>query len=105
MAKTINFVKNIACKAVLFGSESKNSNFSGEKRVFSWQGIIQRLGELRNPEGAPIPWEKEHSVLAIKLNQKEVEERLIRFQETDFHINKETYEAKSAKKLSYLFQP
>jgi len=35
MAKTINFVKNIACKAVLFGSESKNSNFSGEKRVFA----------------------------------------------------------------------
>jgi hypothetical protein len=77
---------------------------SGEERVFSWQGIVQRMGEIRNPEGATIPWEKEHSVLAIKLNEKEVEERLIRFQEEDFHINKEIYEAKSAKKLSYLFE-
>lgn len=48
--------------------------------------------------------EKELSVLAIKLTEREVEERLIRFQEDDYYIQKEEYEAKIAKKMNYLKQ-
>ncbi|MCK4795531.1 MAG: hypothetical protein KAV87_68000 [Desulfobacteraceae bacterium] len=75
---------------------------SGEERVLSWQGIVQRLAQMSTPEVGLIPWEKEHSVLAIKLTEKEVEERLIRFQEDDYHTNKANYENKVAKKLTYL---
>jgi len=75
---------------------------SGEERVLSWQGIVQKLGQMQIPESGPIPWEKELSVLAIKLTEKEIEERLIRFQEDDYHTEKENYEAKVAKKLTYL---
>ncbi|OQX90663.1 MAG: hypothetical protein B6D58_09755, partial [candidate division Zixibacteria bacterium 4484_95] len=75
---------------------------SGEEKILSWQGIVERLAQMQTPEAGPIPWEKEHSVLAIKLTEKEVQERLIRFQEDDYHTNKETYESKVAKKLSYL---
>ena len=75
---------------------------SGEEKVLSWQGIVQRLAQMQTPEAGPIPWEKELSVLAIKLTEKEVEERLIRFQEDDYHTNKEIYESKVAKKLTYL---
>ncbi len=75
---------------------------SGEEKLFSWHGIMQSLGEMRNIAGTSIPWEKEQSVLAIKLNVKEIEERLIRFQEEDYHNNKEIFEAKSAKKFAYL---
>ncbi len=75
---------------------------SGEEKLLSWHGIVQRLGQFHPPETAPIPWEKELSVLAIKLTTKEVEERFIRFQEDDYHTNKEQYDSKAAKKVSYL---
>jgi len=75
---------------------------TGEERILSWQGIVQRLGQMGTPEVGLIPWEKEHSVLAIKLTEKEVEERLIRFQEDEYHMNKESYDNKVAKKLTYL---
>ncbi len=87
---------------VISSIKIKLKHESGEEKTLSWQGIVQRLGQIQTPEAGPIPWEKEHSVLAIKLNEKEVEERLIRFQEEDFHTNKETYEGKAAKKLTYL---
>ena len=75
---------------------------SGEVKIFSWQGIIQTLGEMRGFEGNTIPWEKVQSVLAIKINQKDVEERLIRFQEDDYLDKKDEYEIKTVKKLAYL---
>jgi hypothetical protein len=75
---------------------------SGEEKILSWQGIVQRLFQMQTPEVGPIPLEKELSALAIKLSEKEVEERLIRFQENDYHTNKEIYESKAAKKLTYL---
>jgi hypothetical protein len=75
---------------------------SGEEKLLSWHGIVQRLAQFSPPETPPIPWEKEISVLAIKLTPREVEERFIRFQEDDYHTNKEAYEAKAAKKVSYL---
>ncbi|MBU0519714.1 hypothetical protein KJ564_12360 [bacterium] len=75
---------------------------SGEVKTLSWQGITQRLGQFSPPEAVPIPWEKEISVLAIKLTEKEVEERHIRFNEDEFYTNKEKYESKVTKKLTYL---
>ena len=87
---------------VISSIKIKLKHESGEIKIFSWQGIIQRLGEMRVYEGSSIPWEKEQSVLAIKLNQKEVEERLIRFQEDDYHAKKDEYDIKSMKKLAYL---
>jgi len=89
-------------EAVISAIKIKLQHASGEERILSWQGIIQRMGEMKNVEGFSIPFEKEQSVLAIKLSPKEIEERLIRFQEDEYHNNKEIYEAKAAKKLVYL---
>jgi len=75
---------------------------SGEERILSWQGIVQMLGQMNAPKVGPIPWEKESSVLAIKLTEKEIEERLIRFQEDDYHAKKGNYESHIAKKMTYL---
>jgi len=57
---------------------------SGEERLLEWQGITQQLGKMKIPNAGDMPYENEHSVLAIKLNQKDIEERLIRFQEPIF---------------------
>lgn len=75
---------------------------SGEERILSWQGIVQTLGQMNAPVVGPIPWEKESSVLAIKLTEKEIEERLVRFQEDDYHTKKGNYESQVAKKTTYL---
>src|SRR4030067_2916056 len=42
---------------------------SGDERVLEWQGITQHLGKMKTPNAGDMPYEKEHSVLAIKLNQ------------------------------------
>jgi hypothetical protein len=76
---------------------------SGEERILSWQGIVQRLGQMQTPQVGPIPWEKEQSVLAIKLSEKEVEERFIRFQEDEYHSGKESYDSIAGKKLTFLY--
>jgi hypothetical protein len=75
---------------------------SSEEKELSWQGMVQRLAQMQTPAAGTIPWEKEHSVLAIQLKEKEIEERLIRFQEDDYLTNKEICESKAAKKLTYL---
>lgn len=75
---------------------------SGEEKVFEWQGITQQVGKMTAPGAGVMPFEKEQSVLAIKLNQKEVEERFIRCQESSFIVKKEEYEEKCVKKISYL---
>ena len=87
---------------VISSIQIKLKHESGEERILSWQGIVQRLGQMGTPEVGLIPWEKEQTVLAIKLTEKEVEERLIRFQENDYHTNKEKYDNNVAKKLTYL---
>lgn len=73
-----------------------------EKRQFSWQGIVQHLGRISNPGTAQIPYDKEQSVLAIKLHERDIDERFIRFQEDLFIANKLPIEEKAAKKLVYL---
>lgn len=75
---------------------------SGEEKIFSWHGIVQKMLQMKDPGGSLIPFEKELTVLAIKLEPKEIEERFIRFQEQAYHTNKEVYEMKAAKKSIYM---
>ncbi len=75
---------------------------SGEERIFEWQGITQHMGKMTLPDASAMPFEKEQSVLAIKLNQKDIEERFVRFQEPVFLAKQRDYTAKAAQKMSYL---
>lgn len=75
---------------------------SGEERVFEWQGITQHMGKMTTPDAGEMPFEKEQSVLAIKLNQKEIKERFIRCQESTFITSKQKYEEDAIKKMVYL---
>jgi len=87
---------------VISGIKFRLQHESGEEKIFSWHGVVQKMLQMNNPEFGPIPFEKELSVLAIKLSPREVEERFIRFQEPSYHANKEAYEEKAAKKLIYM---
>ncbi|MGS0680220.1 hypothetical protein ACVBIL_03555 [Shewanella sp. 125m-7] len=75
---------------------------SGEERIFEWQGMRQQLSTMTTPDGGIMPNEKEHTVLAIKLNQNAIEERAVQCQETAFLNNKFQYESKTIKRMSYL---
>jgi hypothetical protein len=75
---------------------------SGEERVFEWQGIKQNVGKMTTPDAGSMPFEKEQSVLAIKLNQTQIEERFIRFQDVAFIASKKEYENTAVKKIAYL---
>jgi hypothetical protein len=75
---------------------------SGEERIFEWQGIKQSVGTMTTPDAGSMPFEKEHSVLAIKLNQAQIEERFIRFQDVAFITSKKKYENDAIKKIAYL---
>lgn len=72
---------------------------SGFEKYLSWQGIVQRLAEFIKDNDTTLPMEKSQSVLAIKLNQKDIEERFIRFQDNSFLQNKDEHEIKLLKKL------
>lgn len=60
------------------------------------------MGKMTLPDASPMPFEKEQSVLAIKLNQKEIEERFVKFQEPTFLTKQQNYAAKASKKMTYL---
>lgn len=74
---------------------------AGEEKVFNWQNIQQQLMKMRIPDGSVLPYEKEQSVLAIKINQKDIEERFIQFQELSFQKLKNEREDKLAKDITY----
>jgi len=57
---------------------------------------------MTTPDGSIMPNEKAHSVLAIKLNQQNIEERNIQCQELGFNTAKKEFEAKAVKKMNYL---
>jgi len=75
---------------------------SGEERFFDWQGITQQMGKMTMPDATAMPFEKEHSVLAIKLNLKDIEERFIKFQDPNFLAEQREYFQKALKKMTYL---
>jgi len=55
----------------------------GEERIFEWHQLKQKIQEKRTSEGSEL-YEKEHLLFAIKLNNKDIEERTIYCQETSF---------------------
>lgn len=75
---------------------------SGEERLLEWQGITQHLGKMTLPNAGTMPYEKVHSVLAIKLTQKDIEERFVRFQEPSFIESQRAQIQKAVKKMAYL---
>ena len=75
---------------------------SGEEKVFEWQGITQQLGKMTAPDFSTLPFEKEQSVLAMKLNLREIEERFIRCQEAVFIERNREHTRKAVEKLVYL---
>ncbi|MFV7710364.1 hypothetical protein [Shewanella algae] len=78
----------------------KVTHESGEEKLYEWQGLKQQVLKMHTNEGS-IPYERENSVLAIKLNPKEVEERTIQCQEVSFIAGKREIEDKAIKRLSY----
>jgi hypothetical protein len=62
----------------------------------------QELSTMTTPDGSVMPNEKAHSVLAIKLNQQQIEERSIQCQEMGFNTAKQEFESKAVKKMNYL---
>ena len=77
---------------------------SGEQTFFSWRGITQRMGTMNYPQVGAVPFEKELNVLAMKVSQKDVEERFIRFQSLEFLERKAALDAISLKRLAHLRQ-
>lgn len=75
---------------------------SGDSTTFSWRGIVQRMGTLTYPQVGAVPFEKELNVLAMKVSQKDVEERFIRFQDIRYLARKVELEDASLKRMAYL---
>ncbi len=77
---------------------------SGEERLLEWQGIKQHIVKMITPDLGEMPYEyeKEHSVLAVKLNQKDITEKYIRFQDPKFITSKRKYMKEATKKMEYL---
>ena len=73
---------------------------SGEEKYFEWQNVKQQVATIQTREGA-IPYEKENSVLAIKINQKDIEERQIQCRETSFISGRQNIDNSFFKRLSF----
>jgi hypothetical protein len=89
---------------VLTGIRLHIKHESGEIREFQWQGIVQKMGQMNYPQVGAVPFEKESSVLAIKVLEQNIDERFIRFQETSFINSKFSLEQLALKKLAFLRQ-
>jgi hypothetical protein len=87
---------------VITGVRLQVRHESGEESVFSWRGIVQRMGTFNYPQIGAVPFEKESSVLAMKVSPKDVEERFIRFQNLEYLEQKLVLDGVSLKKLAYL---
>ncbi len=93
-------VKN---KSIVVSSlKIKLEHESGEEKKFEWQGIQQELMKMRAPDGSILPYQKDNSVLAMKLNEKDIEERFIQFQDPSFQTAKYDHETKLVKTVTYL---
>lgn len=86
---------------VISGLRIRLIHENGEEKIFEWQGIQQQVMKMRTPDGSVMPYEKEASVLAMKLNEKEIEERFIQFQETAFQNAKYILENNVLKTIIY----
>ncbi|WED27189.1 hypothetical protein L3V77_02840 [Vibrio sp. DW001] len=73
---------------------------SGEEKLFEWQNLKQPVMSAHTSDGS-IPYERETTVLAIKLNQKEIDERFIQCREPSFLDNKIAKEDVFVKKFAF----
>lgn len=87
---------------VITGIRLQVTHESGEESIFSWRGIVQRMGTMNYPQVGAVPFEKESNVLAMKISQKDVEERFIRFQNLEYLKQKAAFDGTSLKRLAYL---
>lgn len=85
---------------VISNFQLKVTHESGEEKLFEWQGITQQILNMKTTDGS-IPYEKEHSVLAMKLNQRDVEERFIRCNEVAFISGKNILEDKAIEIIAF----
>lgn len=89
---------------VVSGLRVRLKHESGEEKLFEWQTIRQEVLKMTAPDASVTPFEKEQTVLAIKLNQKDIEERFVQFQEVSFQKRKIELESAAVKKRSHLRQ-
>lgn len=75
---------------------------SGQECLFLWQGMTQTIGTMHTPDNSAMPFQRDSSVLAIKLKTSEVEERSIRFQEKKFLEGRIEVSKEALKRLAYL---
>lgn len=75
---------------------------SGEEKIFEWRGIQQELMKARVADGSVLPYQKENSILAMKLNEKDIEERFIQFQDPSFQTSRFKKEEALSKNIAYL---
>jgi hypothetical protein len=87
---------------VVSGLKIRLRHESGSEQSFVWQGHIQTLGTLSNPQVGNMPFEKESNVLALKARTVDVDERFIRFQNPNFIEGKQEKESKASSRLMYL---
>ncbi|MEW8501456.1 MAG: hypothetical protein AB2597_01980 [Candidatus Thiodiazotropha sp.] len=87
---------------VISSIKLKLKHETGGEKNFEWQGIQQQVMKMKIPDGSVLPYEKEQSVLAMKLNQKDIVERFIQFQEKFFIEEKYARENKALKNIAYL---
>lgn len=77
---------------------------NGECKLFSWQGISQQVFRMEYPEIGSVPLEKENSVLALKINTNDLEEKFLLFQMIDFIDKKKELDKEYLKKASFLMK-
>ncbi len=78
------------------------SHESGEKKTFEWQSMRQQISTMTTPDGGIMPNDKQHSVLVIKLNKDQLEERSIQCQEASFIPGKYELETIAIEKSNFL---
>jgi len=74
---------------------------SGERRLLTWQGMVQNYGFM-TIEDKKMPMERDQVALAIKVNDNDVEERLFRFQDENFNANWKVLMNKSVERLNII---
>ena len=77
---------------------------SGQEKIFEWHGLRQAISTMTTPHVGLMPNEKEHSVLAIKLNQKDIEEKIIECRDISYINGISELETNAIKKQTYLQQ-
>lgn len=87
---------------VVSGLRVRLKHESGEEKLFEWQAIKQQVLKMTASDASVMPLEKEQTVLAIKLNQKNIEERFVQFQDESFLNQKLELESAVIKKLFHL---